>query len=323
MDKPPLLPILHSALAPMMDISLGEYFTRAETMSDVIVGGYRRFGYDGVQLSQGVTAEAEALGASVRQPSDAGPILREYLLEDYGNLGELSRVNPCTGGRVPMFYQAVENVMSAVGDEAFVLPTLRGPLLTATQLRGIERVLIDMLDDPKALCDLLDFTTNVALRLGRELVKVCNHGLLLGEAPCSPDMISPAMYREFILPRHRTLIAELRAAGWESIGLHICGDTRAIFEEVIASGADFLDVDHKVPAREACALAADRIVLCGNLDPSSVFRFGAKEKVASETEALCRDVSAGRWILGSGCDIPPGTDESNVATFVKIARAAG
>ena len=56
----PTLPILHSGLPLMFGVSLGDFFTRATTMADVIVQGYRTFGYDGVQLSLGVTGEAEA-----------------------------------------------------------------------------------------------------------------------------------------------------------------------------------------------------------------------------------------------------------------------
>ncbi len=81
-DRLPTMPILHSGLPPVFDVPMGSFFTSAETMADVIVSGFRTFGYDGVQLSLGVTGEAEALGATVEQPLDAAPILRQYLLPE-------------------------------------------------------------------------------------------------------------------------------------------------------------------------------------------------------------------------------------------------
>ena len=62
-DRPPVLPIAHTALAPIFGLTLGDYFSDTARMASVIVQGYRRFSFDGVQLSLGVTGEAESLGA--------------------------------------------------------------------------------------------------------------------------------------------------------------------------------------------------------------------------------------------------------------------
>jgi uroporphyrinogen decarboxylase len=319
-DRPPALPIIHSALAGIENVPLGQFYSRADMMADVLLAGWRRFGYDGIQLSQGVTAEAEALGAPVDQGDDAPPTLTGHRLSDTLCPDALRAIDPTTAGRMPLLYEAIERLMQAVGREAFILPTLRGPMLLATQLRGIERLMMDMLDAPDAVGGLLDFCTDVALRLARPLVCLCDHGLLLGEAPCSPDMISPAMYRQLILPRHRRLIEGLHTMGFGGVGLHICGDIRAIFEDIIASGADFCDIDHKVSADDAIRLAGGRIAMRGNLDPSGTFRFGPAEQVTAQTAALRQTVAGHRWMLSSGCDIPPGTPEANLAAFTAAAR---
>ena len=103
-DRPPVMPILHSGLPPLFDVPPGDFFSSAATMADVIVRGYRTFGYDGVQLSLGVTGEAEALGAIVAQPADAAPVLQSYLLPnmtDTAALDALRHRDPRTGGGCP------------------------------------------------------------------------------------------------------------------------------------------------------------------------------------------------------------------------------
>ncbi len=319
-DRPPLLPILHTALAPLAGVPLGRYFTDAEEMAGVAIEGFRRFGLDGVQLTLGVTGEVEALGAAVEQPADGAPLLRQHLLADPARLGGLRALDPTAGGRMPLFFAATERVARAIGTEAFVLPTLRGPLLMASQLRGVEQVLMDMMDDPEGLERILDFTTEVALRVGTALLATGAHGLALGEATCSPNFISPASYRRFVQPRHARLVAALKAAGWPAVGLHICGGTLPILEGVIATGVHFMDVDYQVPAADALALAGGRIALRGNLDPSALFRFGTPAQVREGTAGLARGVSGARWILSSGCDIPPGTPAENLTAFVEGAR---
>jgi uroporphyrinogen-III decarboxylase len=117
------------------------------------------------------------------------------------------------------------------------------------------------------------------------------------------------------------LVAEIKEAGWRCVGLHVCGKTTATFEDMISTGVDFLDMDYLVSAEKAIALARDRVALRGNLDPSAVFRFGSPDKVKRETAALCKSAAGSRWIIGSGCDIPPGTPAENIAACVETVRA--
>lgn len=322
-DPPPTLPILHSGFATILGVPLGGFFTKAETMAGVMVRGCRQFSLDGVQLSMGVTGEAEALGAAVEQPADGAPLLRQHLLEDLSNLDALRRVDPTRGGRMPLFYRAVEKVVQEIGRERYVLATLRGPLLGASQLRGVQEILMDLIDHPEEAEKILDFTAETALRLGQWLAGSGAHGLLLGEATCSPNFISPRFYRRFVLPRHQRLVRGLKAAGWRAVGLHICGDTTAILEDVISTGVDFLDLDYQVPAIKALAVVRNRIVLRGNLDPSADFRFGKPAELWAKTRALAEQVAGARWILSSGCDIPPGTPADNVAAFSAAATSGG
>lgn len=319
-DRLPVVPIVHTGLASLFEVTLGQFFTRAETMAEVMVRGCREFGLDGVQLSMGVTAEAEALGAHTEQPPNGAPRLREYLLTDMRHLDALKRRDPITGGRMPLFFSAVKQTVAALHPEAFVLATLRGPFLAASQLRGIEPILMDLIERPCQVEEVLEFTTKVALRLGEWLLGTGADGLALGEATCSPNFISPKHYRQFVWPCHRQLVSGLKKAGWRVVGLHICGNTAPILGDVVAAGVDFMDVDYQVSAEEAMELVQDRVVLRGNLDPSSVFRFGTPEKVHTETEALRKKVCGRRWILSSGCDIPPGTTRENLVAFATAAR---
>jgi len=321
-DRLPVMPILHSGYATLLGVPLGQFYTSAEVMASVMVRGCRMFGFDGVQLSMGVTGEAEALGAAVEQPADGAPLLRQHLLADPADLPSLRMVDPTCGGRMPMFYGAVETAVRQIGALTYVLPTLRGPLLAASQLRGVQEILMDLIDWPDKAEAILDFTTETALRLGRWLLGSGARGLVLGEATCSPNFISPRFYRRFVLPRHKELVRGLKAAGWLAVGLHICGDITAILDDIVATGVDFCDVDYQVPAGKAIDLARNRIALRGNLDPSADFRFGQPGEIEARTRALLQDVTGSRWILSSGCDIPPGTPPENLTAFAR-ATAEG
>ena len=318
-DRPPTMPIIHTGLARACGVKLGEFFTDSGCMADVIARGHQEFGFDGVQLSLGVTAEAEALGARVEQPPDGGPVLRQHLLAEGRTINDFDAASVSSGGRMPLFFDAVKQVVEAVGTTAYVLVTLRGPLLIASQLRGVKQILMDMIERPDETGRILDFAVDVGIHLGAWLRSTGAHGVLLGEATCSPDFIPPDFYRTLVVKRHRRLVAGLKAAGWHAVGLHICGNTQSIIDDIVSTGVDFMDVDYQVPAADALALAKGRMVLRGNLDPSAVFRYGDTERVDDQTRALTALVRGKPWILSSGCDIPPGTPAENLTAFVAAA----
>lgn len=324
-DRLPAMPILHSGLPPLFNIPLGAYYSDAKCMADAIIQGHRTFGYDGVQLSLGVTGEAQALGARIDQPPDAGPILRQRLLAtlfDDGSditraLSQLREIDPSRHGRMPLYYEAVSRTVESIGTSAFVLSLLRGPLLAASQLCGVEPLLIAMIECPDLVQTVLEFTTELAIHLAGWLVKSGAHGLMLGEATCSPNFISPRMYRALVQPRHKKLIAACRLQGWDVVGLHICGNITPIFDDIVDTGVDIVDVDYQVPVEQATASVSNRVTLRGNLDPSSVFRFSTPDAIRGATRDLIQAArECPKWILSSGCDIPPGTPEQNIHAFM-------
>ena len=322
-DRTPIVPIVHSGLARMFGVPLGRFFTDAQVMAETIIRGYRTFGYDGVQLSLGVTAEPEALGARVRQPADGAPVLQERLLEDPANLNRLRDIDVLERGRFPMFRRAVERVVETIGKDALVVVTLRGPFLMAAQLRGVERVLMDTLTSPGLLAEVLDFTGEITLKCGLAFRETGAHAVVLGEATCSPNFIPPATYRSLVLDHHRRVVGELCQAGWSAVGVHICGNILPIFEDVLSTGVNLVDIDHQVSPAQVLKANRARAVLRGNLDPSAVFAFGTPEVIDRSTRELRRAVEGqGSWIYSSGCDISPGTPRENLERVVK-ALAAG
>ena len=63
-DRMPILPMIHTGLAGLCGVPLGHFFSDARAMSEVMVEGYRRFGFDGSES----TAAKAVQAASNRMP---------------------------------------------------------------------------------------------------------------------------------------------------------------------------------------------------------------------------------------------------------------
>jgi uroporphyrinogen-III decarboxylase len=56
--------------------------------------------------------------------------------------------------------------------------------------------------------------------------------------------VSPELYREFCFERERKLVEHIHSLGAYA-KIHICGNISAILPDVIRTGADIIDIDHR------------------------------------------------------------------------------
>ena len=61
--------------------------------------------------------------------------------------------------------------------------------------------------------------------------------------------------------------------------------------------------------------------LLGGIDPVRVLQAGTPETVW-QALAQCRSDAGGRYVIGAGCEIPPGTPPANVKVFAEFARGS-
>lgn len=321
-DRVPVIPILHYGTARLVGASIREFGTNADVMVRSLLAGRRRYGYDGIQSSLSVAVEAEALGSETAQPEDAVPYVVRPRIQEPRDLLRLRVPDPRRDGRLPIFLEAMARLSREVGAEAYLIATIRGPLNVASQLRGVEQVMLDISDDPPFVHDLLDFAVEVGEAFGAALVESGANAVAIGEALCSPAFISPRTYREFVHACHRDLVARLKAGGAEATLLHICGDIRPILPDLAETGVDIVDLDWQVDPAEAHRLTEGKLALRGNLDPSAVLLQGTRQEVLAKAAEVIAHAVGTRFILSSGCDVAPITPPENVEAMVEASSIA-
>ena len=148
---------------------------------------------------------------------------------------------------------------------------------------------------------LLEYTTRVTNDFLSLMASTGAHMLSNGDSLASPDMVSPAVYRQFALPYERRVAARAHELGLPYV-LHICGKTDRILEDMASSGADGLELDYKTDVRLARDKFAGKTIFLGNIDPSSVLALGTPRSVTEKTRELL-EVFRGepRFVLNAGC----------------------
>jgi MtaA/CmuA family methyltransferase len=169
---------------------------------------------------------------------------------------------------------------------------------------------------------LLDYSRRVATRYAYALIESGGHSTSIGEPIAGPAMISPTHYRRYAWAEEHRMVSELKEHGI-ILHLHICGNTEAITEDFIATGAQVLEIDHKTDATTIKAASRNATCLLGNLD-TGLLALGS----ASEVEQACRELieickPGGGFILGPGCAMAPATPADNIHALVESAKRYG
>ena len=129
--------------------------------------------------------------------------------------------------------------------------------------------------------------------------------------------LSPADYREYVLPYSRRAIRRAKASGAPLI--HFGVATSGMLPLIKEAGGDVIGVDWRIEIAQAAKILGDDVAVQGNLDPVTLFapRPILKKRV---TEIIAQMKNRPGFIFNLGHGILPNTPVENVAALVEFVH---
>jgi len=318
-DHLPNMPITMMFAADRIGAPYGKYAADYRLLVEGQLRTAEQFGFDYVSGISDPAREAADCGAAVHFFDDQPPAIDETnaLLADKTKLSGLTIPDPLGGGRMHDRVRAVELFRQKVGGQLLIEGWIEGPCAEAADLRGINHLMLDFLDEPAFVNDLLAFVFEMELRFAKAQVEAGADLIGMGDAAAS--LVGPAIYDEFIWPYEKKLVDAIHAMG-AKVRLHICGNTNRILGGMGRLGCDIVDLDYLVPVAKAREAMGPDQVLLGNINPVATLRNGTPELVREQL-AQCRAEAGPRYIVGAGCEVPRDTAHANLAAMRDFARA--
>lgn len=187
-------------------------------------------------VSFGACYSASLFGAGIVFPEGQAPWvnLHDPLIKEYRDLDRLNSIEldrHGLGPRAHAFYLQMREWLKGTGLKVIYPSVIRGPFSVATQLRETTQLLMDMMDEPKFVHDLMRRITDGLKRHAQLRAAFTGEPVAPGKLfndEISTPMISKALYEEFILPYELELAAfHGRIHYW-----HSCGVTQDFYESV-------------------------------------------------------------------------------------------
>jgi len=322
-DRLPCVPIVGNTAARVLGVKVSAFRGDGELIARAQIAAYRRFGYDNIRVFTDLYTQAEAMGARVHYPEDDTAYLAEPALGEVRDLARLRPADPLRDGNLPAHLEAARRVLEAVGKEVPVTAALTGPFTNASFLAGTENLVRLTLRDPETvhrLCEV-SLQTNLAYA---EAILATGATPSLTDPMSSSTVIGPRQFREFSLPYLARLVAFIRGHG-RAVTLHICGRTRAVWQEMADTGAACLSLDDEVDLAEAKVLVGHRVRLMGNVSPSAVMLQGTPRGVRAAVRRVVAGAgdSPGGLVVASGCSLPTETPFANIDAMLDAVREIG
>ena len=315
-DRQPFHPIIMRWAAKYAGVKYRDFCLDYRAKTTAMIKSADDFGMDWVTVLSDPWVEAEAFGIKVEYPEDNLPVDTGGRLPDLESAAFVRAYKPLEHARCTNRINEVREFKRLVGDKYFIVGWVEGPVAAYADIRGVTEAAMDFLDDPDTCGKAMDVIVECAMEFATLQVEAGAHCIGIGDAFCS--QIGPALYREIAFEREKRLVDHIHNLGAKA-KLHICGNTTPIMKDMIATGADILDVDHLVKdMSEFAAFLSPTQVFSGKSDPVSIIQDGTPEQIA-ESVRKCRDEAGGRIIVSAGCEVPPDTSLENMRAFRRTA----
>lgn len=317
MDVPPLHPIIMQFAAVYAGVKYRDFCLDPESKTSAMIKCADDFDLDWVTVMSDAYCEADTFGLKIDYPEDNLPLQQGHMINHIGDIATMRIPDITSSTRMMSRVHEVEIYKRLVGEKYFIVGWVEGPIAEYVDLRGLSDASLDMYDFPKELDVALDLIIENAMSFIKLQVDAGAHCIGIGDAACS--QIGPRLYKQYAFAREKNMVDYIHSLG-ALAKLHICGNTTMILPDMIATGADIIDVDHLVSdMAKFVDLLGPNQVLCGNSDPVEIVMRGSKEQIESSVRE-CFIQTARRGIVSAGCEIPKQTSANNFKIYCHAAR---
>lgn len=314
-DRVPNFNIFMFFGAKYINKPFGEFCSNYKVMVEGNLKAAPEFGVDILSSMSDPVRETADFGTELIFPEDDLPHPKQVLLPNIEDVENLQLFDPWKSTRILDRIHAIQLFKEKKGDEYPILGWVEGPLAEASDLRGINESLIDILDEDneELFHQLLEKCTQQAILCAKAQIEAGADIIGMGDAAAS--LINRNLYKDVVFPYEKRIVDAIKDAGGIA-RLHICGDTTHILEDIVELELDIVDIDWMVDMKRTVEIFDGISVVNGNVDPVAIMLNGSLSDV-KEAVLKCRRESKGKAIISAGCEIPKFTPYENLYAFTE------
>lgn len=313
----PFLPAIYEHKAAFIGSTPSAIARDANLLARALIAEYEAVEPDALAVGVDVyNLEAEACGCKVTfyegdDTSIPGISPGDHVIPAGSDLSNAKVPNPLTDGRMPLNLEAVRQVRKALGDDIWLRGAISGPFSLAISLVGAEALFFSCVDNPEWVHEVLAYAGKIIKAFAQGYIDA-GAELIVFDSQASPELLSPAMYEEFVLPITTDLASWAANQGVRDVPLIIGGNTTRIAEHLVETGCNNLLCDFTGDFEEWSELCQfNGRAMRRNISPHLLQKGTPTEIYEAAAAELVRGRGIPGYILGTAV-IPFGTPTANI-----------
>jgi len=200
------------------------------------------------------------------------PWVTEYLLKEPEDVFVYAKYHP----RQILDLDFERMTLGKIGDRGILRGGWVGPWHRLCDLYGVEKMIFACFESPEWVHDAMNAITESDLRHFESLRESKTDLFETGGGHNSSTVISPDIFREFILPYEKTIHGFLNAIGIKTV-YHTCGGMMPILDHLVEIGSTALEtltppaLGGDVDLADAKRRVGDKVALIGGFDQFNGF----------------------------------------------------
>jgi [methyl-Co(III) methanol-specific corrinoid protein]:coenzyme M methyltransferase len=209
---------------------------------------------------------------------------------------------------ISTYLEATRLAHRAHGERIAVLAKVMGPLSMVQAMHGVDRTMIDMIQEPDKIVYLLDRAVDVLVRCANAELEAGADAVAIGEGGAGGNMLSPQMHERFLLDVHQRMISSIHGPTI----MHICGDITPRLDTLTQIGLHCFNFDWHIAPRTMVRRAGGAFRLMGNISTADLL-LGQPAEIRRQ---VVENLEAGVDIISPGCAISPRCPNANLRAMV-------
>lgn len=242
--------------------------------------------------------------------------VHEHVLADR-NLDRLELPDPHSPDR----FEGFAEKCAAVADRYISFSVRFSLFERAWSLRGMDSLLMDMMEAPEFVDELLDALCDYNVALVEHAVRFPIDGVHFGDDWGTQRglMMGPRLWERFIKPRLARQYAAAKRAG-KFVSIHCCGKVQELFPQLLDLGLDCFNPfqPEVMDVFEMKRLHGDRLSFWGGVSTQKLLPYGTTDDVRREVRRLVAEVGKnGGYICSPAHDIPADARPENILAMIE------
>lgn len=250
--------------------------------------------------------------------------------KDIGNVKGCVLPRPTLSGYIfpdpldPRFFADIPGKIARYGDRFRLFQIGFSLYERAWTLRGMQNLLMDFLDNPGFVDDLLNAIADYNIAQLRQALSYEIDAVYFGDdwGQQRGLQMGPRLWRQHIYPVLQRMYAAVRQAG-KYVFIHSCGDVDELFDDLIAIGVSCFNPfqPEVMDVLDLMERYRGRLAFHGGLSTQRTLPYGAPADVRRETQGLLAAGRRGGFILAPAHDVEGDVPLENMLAFIEIAQA--